>query len=40
MQISVKFKMCEGRSICRTRDEIRDWLSGKYIVILYNQVVF
>ena len=32
--------MCEGESYCKTRDEIRDWLKGKYIVILYNQARF
>ena len=36
MQIAIKFRMCEGESHCRSRDEIRDWLSGKYIVLLYN----
>ena len=40
MQISIKFRMCEGKDICRSRDEIREWLSGKYILILYNQIVF
>ena len=40
MQLAVKFKMCEGHDYCKTRDEIRDWLSGKYIVLLYNQVRF
>ena len=32
--------MCQDKTICRSRDEIRDWLSGKYIVLLYNQIVF
>ena len=36
MQISIKFKMCEGKAVCRSREEIRKWLSGKYIVILFN----
>lgn len=32
--------MCEGKPICKTEREIRDWLSGKYIVLLYNQIRF
>ena len=32
--------MCEGHDYCKTEREIRDWLSGKYIVLLYNQVRF
>jgi len=32
--------MCEGESYCKTRQEITDWLSGKYIVLLHNQVRF
>lgn len=40
MQIAVKFHMCEGKSICKSESEIREWLSGKYIVLLHNQVRF
>ena len=40
MQIAVNFRMCEGKSICKTESEIRDWLSGKYIVLLFNSVRF
>ena len=36
MQIAVKFHMCEGKSYCKTEREIRDWLSGMYVVLLYN----
>ena len=36
MQLAVKFHMCEGKDYCKTREEIRDWISGKYIVLLYN----
>lgn len=32
--------MCEGHSYCKTEREIRDWISGMYIVLLYNQVRF
>ena len=40
MQISIKFKMCEGENFCKPKEEILDWLRGKYIVFLYNQIVF
>ena len=36
MQLAVKFHMCSGHEYCKTKDEIRDWLSGKYIVLLFN----
>ena len=39
-QVTVRFNMCENKPICKTKDEIIDWLSGKYIVILYNQIRF
>ena len=32
--------MCKGKSICRTESEIRKWLSNKYIILVYNQIVF
>ena len=34
--------MCEGGPDkgCATDREIRDWLSGKWIVLLYNQIRF
>ena len=40
MQISAKFHMCEGKPICKTEREIRDWISGMYIVLLYNHIRF
>ena len=41
-QISIKFKMCEGgiANGCETKDNILEWLKGKFIVLLYNQIVF
>ena len=36
MQLAVKFHMCEGHDYCKSKREIIDWLSGKYIVLLYN----
>ena len=36
MQLAVKFYMCEGSSKCKSHEEIRQWLSGKYIALLYN----
>ena len=38
-QIAVKFRMCEGDG-CKTKEEIMEWLSGKFIVLLYNQIRF
>ena len=32
--------MCSGHDYCKSKDEIREWLSGLYIVLLYNQVRF
>ena len=40
MQLAVKFHMCSGHDYCKTEEEIRDFLSGKYIVLLYNQIRF
>ena len=39
MQLAVKFQMCEGAG-CESEEEIKKWLSGKYVVLLYNQVRF
>ena len=40
-QIAVNFKMCEpGVGECAEKDEILKWLQNKYIVMLYNQIVF
>ena len=36
MQLAVKFHMCEGHDYCRDKEDILKWLSGKYIVLLYN----
>ena len=32
--------MCEGHDYCKSKEEILDWISGLYIVLLYNQVRF
>ena len=32
--------MCEGRDECKSEAEIRKWLRGKFIVLLYNRVRF
>mmetsp|Transcript_10769 Transcript_10769/g.13475 ORF Transcript_10769/g.13475 Transcript_10769/m.13475 type:complete len:260 (+) Transcript_10769:65-844(+) len=40
MQLSVKFHMCSGHSYCKSKDEIREWISGLYIVLLYNNIRF
>ena len=32
--------MCEGHDYCRKREEIIEWIQGKYIVLLFNQVRF
>ena len=39
-QLAVKFKMCEGKDICESREDIKKWLAGKYVVILNNQIRF
>ena len=31
--------MCEGDG-CETEEKIREWLAGKYIILLYNQIRF
>ena len=35
-QLAIKFKMCEGKPICEDKEDIIEWLKGKYILILYN----
>lgn len=35
-QIAFKFKFCEGHDYCETPEKIREWLRGKYILLLYN----
>ena len=32
--------MCEGYTYCASPDEIREWLASKYIVLLYNELIF
>ena len=32
--------MCEGHEHCKSETEIRKWLRGKFIVLLYNRVRF
>ena len=39
-QVTVKFKMCEHETYCESKEKIKQWLSGKYIVLLYNQIRF
>ena len=37
--IAVRFKMCEGGPSkgCETEEVIRNWLKGKFILLLHNQ---
>ena len=35
-QLAIKFKMCKEKPICEDEEVIKDWLKGKYILILYN----
>ena len=35
----MRFKACEGDG-CESKENIREWLKRKYIVILYNQIRF
>ena len=39
-QLAIKFKMCEGRADCESEASTREWLRGKYILLLYNQIRF
>lgn len=39
-QLAVKFKMCEGHEYCESKEDILKWISGKYVLLLYNQVRF
>ena len=32
--------MCDGGEECESEANIRKWLIGKYIVLLYNEVTF
>ena len=32
--------MCEGKDYCASKEEIKAWLPGKYVVLLYNQIRF
>ena len=32
--------MCKNKTICESEENIRQWLRGKYILLLYNQVRF
>ena len=32
--------MCDDGPECESEENIRKWLSGKYIVLLYNEVSF
>ena len=38
------FEMCNEDNdkgiLCKSKDEIKEWLSGKYIVLFYNQIRF
>ena len=40
--INVDIWQCEESEEvqCKTEEEIKKWLSGKYIILLYNQIVF
>ena len=35
-QIAIKFKMCVNKTICESEENIREWIKGKYILLLYN----
>ena len=32
--------MCEGETYCESKEDIQKWLSGKFIVLLYNHIRF
>lgn len=33
----ITFDMCDGHDYCESKEDILDWLRGKYIVLLYNR---
>ncbi len=35
-QIAVTFKLCQGYTYCEKYENILNWLSGKYIVLVQN----
>ena len=35
-QINVVFRLCEGHAYCESKEEILKWLSGKFVVLVYN----
>lgn len=39
-QLIFSFKMCTGHDYCKKETEIREWLRGKFIVVLHNQIIF
>ena len=32
--------MCEGEDYCESKEDILQWLSGKFVILLYNQIRF
>ena len=34
-ELGIRFRMCVGEG-CETPEKIREWLSGKFIAILFN----
>ena len=38
-EFAFKFKMCKGEG-CESPEKIREWLSGRYIMLVYNSRSF
>jgi len=32
--------MCEGHDYCESEENIRNWLKRKFVVLLYNEIIF
>ena len=39
-RLEISFEMCEGKDYCEDKDVILDWLTRKFILILYNKKRF
>ena len=41
-QLAIQFKMCRSTEpgVCESEEDIKEWLKGKFIVLLYNQIGF
>ena len=38
--LSIEFERCSNKEMCKTDAEIDEWISDKFIIILYNGIRF